>query len=229
MGKQGSRCAVVLLGLGLITPLASRATDTVDLFVDHATLIRASATKGKDGRFEPPWTSGTFTVVLPKKVPIGATFTVIPRGTAVEACQLLATKVTKQPLMEEEEGRDRWEVDLNASTDQFLRVKGPKQRHGEMPIDAVVIYPAVPEARLVEMSRARNFVPGHLGVFPATLWAAVDTTRDGKPDIMIFKSCCENPKVPEAETGQSPCEHTCESIYFLAKEGWKKISESSDF
>jgi len=207
--------AVALLGAWPLSVWAYEAnTFPADApIVERATVNRESAQKGKNGFFEPPWTSVKVSVGLARAISVGDAVTVLPLRQGLPPLQANATSVKFQQGVPDELP-DLWWADVDVKAPAFFSARPDRGRRDDMPFDAVVIYPAQAQARLLAPAAVVKDLPRERGCSKRTLWAAVDLDGDGKPDVTMFQFCCEKPTSPK--TGW-PCENLCQTTYLRRK------------
>jgi hypothetical protein len=182
-----------------------------------ATVTRTGARKGG------PWKTAQVETVVPRAVKPGERITVLPLKRAVAARDLPVTAVEEQAVAAP--FPPTWTVAADASVAAFLTARPEAGHQGHRPFEVVVVYPASRRARLLAPESVAHDLPAP----PATLWAAVDLTGDGKPDAAIFRFCCEQPSTAPRATGNSPCGSECLSIYVRsAGQPWRLAHQASD-
>jgi hypothetical protein len=229
LARSGHGAVLLLLILGLGAPAPLRAAGEKSLeappLVAPAMVLRTSTNKDKSGRFHPPWGSVVVWRDLPTPARVGDEVTVLPLRPDLPSQELRITKVTLQ------QGADdiptTWLVDIDASNPEFFGARPDRGRAEETPFDVVIIYPAVPQARLLRPSPRRWDLPKEAGCSRRTLWAAVDLNSDATPDAAVFRYCCNMPAAP---WGAAKCEFNCERTYARRKDGsWTMVRETSDY
>ena len=233
MGRASLR-RLIVLGVGLHASVLPAWADEVSYpqsapLVWPAMVTRESEHADKHGRFHPPWKTVTVGTVIPRAVSVGDAVTVLLLKRGVPAQELKVTKVKPQPAAADLMPAT-WVVDIDASTESFLAAKPDRGRGDDTPFDAIVIHPATPKARVHETRMRSRDLPREEGCSLRTLWAAVDLESDGRPDVAIFKFCCDKPAIPTRQSGPSPCQNDCRRIYLReAGQSWRLVHEDSDF
>jgi hypothetical protein len=185
------------------------------------------AARGGGGRPGGRWKAATVEAALPRAVKAGELVTVLPLPRSLPVRDLPVTAVKEQPAMGSSPAR--WLVTVDASLPAFLTAKAQPGHADHRPFEAVVVQPANRRARLLSPKAAAGDLPGGKGASPATLWAAVDVTGDGKADVAIFRFCCENPASAPGATGGPPCPSECEAVQVRTPgAAWRPVYEASD-
>lgn len=146
-----------------------------------------SEQKNADDVSQPPFTKATLYNLYPDKATrIDEKATIIPLKSAVAPFTL---KIVKSTRIEQGcDGSIVWETELEPITDQAIIGLKPLNAD-ENPrdltlLEAAVIYPAVANSILMsEKQITAAMLPK--AVKPSELRAAVDTDRDGKPDLIL--------------------------------------------
>lgn len=204
----------------------SRTTEMSEVqTVGEGVVWRIADSKNKGSNASPSWEEIKITNIFGFQTEpvIGNKVTVIPINADIPAFDL---KVEKTEI-EDTCGQppDWWSVELEPLTQKnhqtiFEAVSIPN-RAAEYPFDVVVIYPNVSFAKQVKKNQiTKKLLPK--GTAIKTVTAAIDLTKDGKPDILIVKYCCNNPNKPESE-----CDLTCGKTYKRVGNVWKIIDTSS--
>jgi hypothetical protein len=218
---------IILLGTWSVSAWAYQvATFPGDVpIVKNGTVHRESAHKGKGGFFEPPWTSVKVSVGLAHAITVGEAVTVLPLRQGLPPLQAKATSVKFQEGVPEELS-DLWWVDIDVTAPAFFAAPPDRQRRSDVPFDALVVYPAQKQARLLAPAAVAKDLPRESGCSKRTLRAAVDLDADGKADVAMFHFCCQKPTSPKTSP---PCENTCETTY-LRRSGqpWQVVEKAMD-
>jgi hypothetical protein len=182
-----------------------------------ATVTRSAARQGG------PWTRASIEAVVPRPLHPGEKVTVLPLRRALPRRELPVAVVDEQPGTPP--FPSTWALVVDATVAPFLSARPDPGHEGHHPFDAIVVSPPAPKARLLARGAAGHDLPAA----PATLWAAVDLTGDGKPDAAIFRFCCEQPSRPARAPGGSPCQTECVAIYLRdAGQSWRLVHQASD-
>jgi len=193
--------------------------------VGNGMVHRVSAHKGTGGFFQPPWTSVKVSVGLARAIAIGDAVTVLPLRQGLPPLQAKATFVKFQEGVPEELS-DLWWVDIDVREAAFFTARPDRHRGNDVPFDALVVYPAQKQARLLAPAAVAKDLPRESGCSKRTLRAAVDLDADGKADVTMFEFCCQEPTSPNTK---SPCENTCQTMY-LRRSGqpWQVVEKAMD-
>lgn len=202
-----------------------------------ATPAGDSTTAGKKGASQGARASGmptkkapvttTVSAILPRAVKPGELATVLPLKRGLPARDLPVKTVREQPAQGGFAGT--WVIDVDASVAPFQSARPAAGAPSNQPFEAVVIYPATAQARVLARPSVANDLPNAPGASATTLWAAVDVTKDGKADVAIFRSCCERPTSPAHAAGAPPCQSECEQTYVRADgRPWQLVQAASD-
>jgi hypothetical protein len=193
--------------------------------VEQGTVDRESAQKGKGGFFQPPWTSVKVFVGLARAISVGDSVTVLPMKQGLPPLQAKATSVQFQQGVPDELP-DLWLVDIDVDAPAFFSARPDRHRRDDMPFDALVVYPAQTQARLLAAAAVAKDLPRERGCSKRTLRAAVDLDADGKADVTMFEFCCQKSTSPRTT---SPCENTCQATN-LRRNGqpWRLVEEAYD-
>jgi hypothetical protein len=192
-----------------------------------ATVFRTSQVRDSEGRFRPPWSAVTISVVLPRALNPGDLVAVLPRTKGIGSGVAPVASIREQPAIDEHPAT--WVVTIQLTDPAFFSAPPQAGRSDEAPFDAVVVYPAARGAELGAGPSATRDLPQATGCSAGTLWAAVDVEPDGRIDSAIFRFCCDRPEVPTAEVGPSPCEYDCQKIFARGpSDGWSLAYESMD-
>jgi len=193
--------------------------------VVRGTVNRESAQKGETGFFKPPWTSVKVWVLLARAISVGDAVSVLPLRQGLPPLQAKATAVKFQEGVADELP-DLWLVDINVKDPAFFSARTERHRREDVPFDAIVVYPAQTEARLLAAAAVAKDLPRESGCSKRTLRAAVDLDADGKADVTMFEFCCQEPTSPIRE---SACENMCQTMY-LRRSGqpWQVVEKAMD-
>jgi hypothetical protein len=219
--------AIALLGAWSLSAWAYQVnTFPADApIVEQGTVNRESAQKGKGGFFQPPWASVKVFVGLARAISVGDSVTVLPLKQGLLPLQAKATSVEFQKGVADELP-DLWLVDIDVTARAFFSARPDRHRRDDLPFDALVVYPAQAQARLLAAGAVAKDLPRERGCSKRTLRAAVDLDADGKADVTMFEFCCQKPTSPRTNW---PCENTCHTTYLRRNgQAWRLVEEGFD-
>jgi len=167
----------------------------------------------------------TVDTVLPWAIEVGQAVSVVVVSSNLPAQDLVVTEVRAQPAVDEYPAS--WVVGVDAGSSVFASLE--PQAWGDTWSDtAILVCPAGPVS-LVAPADVDNDLPARTGTSLATLWAAVDTTGDGRPDTEIFRFWCDTPDVSTSRPQPGASYLSCQSIYRRAgRKRWKLVHDSRD-
>jgi hypothetical protein len=120
----------------------------------------------------------------------------------------------------------KWELTIDADASS-LQPLAENATH-VWSASGIVVCPATP-IRILSAASVGADMPKAPGASSRTLWVAVDTTLDGKPDVEIFWFYCGRPTVSIKETAISPTEMGCRTLYQRTAGGeWKLLDDERD-
>jgi hypothetical protein len=225
-------CIGACLGLAAV-PRTSATAESAAAFPADGPVVwpgeinRRPATD-RSGSAHGPWRAAVVVAALPRKgIKRGDAITVVPLRPGLATVEVKVTSVEAQEATDLAQAT--WLVEAETTLDELLSAKPDPGRTDEHPLEAVVVYPAQPHARLMANRAVGQDVPKDRGCSPRTLWGAIDLDDDGRADAEIFRFCCERPKTTWKSSGQTPCNSNCESIFLRSGAGpWKAVYETGE-
>jgi hypothetical protein len=122
--------------------------------------------------------------------------------------------------------RPLWDVTIDAHASSLQTLADNSTHVWSTP--GIVVCPATP-IRILSAASVGADMPNAPGASPNTLWVAVDTTLDGKPDVEIFWFYCGRPHVSVNEKAAFPAELGCRTLYQRTADGeWKLLDDERD-
>jgi hypothetical protein len=176
---------------------------------------------GTDSTSLPRATVGT---TVPWPVESGQSVTIAADPWKLAPEDLVVSTVKPQVLRAGE--RPLWDVTIDAHASS-LQPLAENATH-VWSASGIVVCPATP-IRILSAASVGADMPKAPGASSRTLWVAVDTTLDGKPDVEIFWFYCGRPTVSIRETAISPTEMGCRTLYQRTAGGeWKLLDDERD-
>src|SRR5215472_15495034 len=116
---------------------------------------------------------------------VGRKVTVVPLTTNVAPIDLRIIRTTAQPDACDDNQPPHWQVELEPVSDShYIGAAAPADRSTDPAFGIVVLYPAMPHARLLTGDRLRQSMLPR-GVLMKTVTIAMDLNGDGLPDLVM--------------------------------------------
>lgn len=184
-----------------------------------ADLTIATALVWRHGAQDTPvWASAEITGVFgfEREPTVGEHATVLPLDGG-PPLSLAVTSATKRD--EPSDVPTWWEVELEPTTAPSI-LDAPAQggRAGDYPFDAIVLYPAVPDAHLVARELVHQLPPDTVR---ETVTAAIDLDGDGAADALTASFCCSDRTRPAAS-----CDYSCGETFRGRDGAWVIVHTS---
>jgi hypothetical protein len=210
-GTAPAAAAAVLLAV-----LSAPAPEARDLQFTLGTVQRRSERLDARKRWIPPWTRVSVHFGFEGERPArGRAITVVPVHPAgLPVLNLKFTKVLHGRGGCEADGHPWWTTEVGIDDSAFLTAEPDRDHVPERPFDAIVIYPAVPFARLVPRSSIQSLAYPE-GVPRTAVMTGIDLTGDEQPELLVAWYCCGDP-----QQSLDRCDFACLDYYQKQNGRW---------
>ena len=169
-----------------------------------------------------PVTAGS---VVPWPVEVGQAVTFVAEPWTLPPQQLIVGRVVAQPAVDEYPAS--WVIDADA-TGTPLESLEPRGTGDRWSVPGVMVCPAT-IVRVIARELVDNDLPLGIGVSLRTLWVALDTRGEGRPDVELFNFWCNRPDVPITDPPSSETALWCHAMYRrFGSKHWKLMDEGRD-
>jgi hypothetical protein len=169
-----------------------------------------------------PITAGT---VVPWQVEVGQVVTFVAEPWTLPPQQLVVGRVVGQPAADE--FPPTWVIDADATATPLENLE-PPGTGDRWSVPGVMVCPAT-TVRIIARNLVGDDLPVGTGVSLRTLWVALDTRGEGRPDVELFNFWCDRPDVPITEPPSSVTALWCRAMYRrLGGKHWKLVDEERD-